>query len=243
MRCTNYLIGLLLLSACVQSQDDNHCPMHDLPIKEYNQKLNIPVFSLDDFDSSMNQFYIDTSHSHPIYSKANSEAITDYEFSITQLVKEYDQEFKPKDLDVSVFPTHWITIRKGRDKFYLYDRCDGNDPMFWIFRNMFIFHEVHEEHFKEIVGVKKNGDRDLIFDLLDFNDSPTKDSSHLIISSIDSLDGIYLLQHNTATYQRKQYVVLKSELDEFDLIVNHCPNSKVPEFDQFDNTSWQIKAK
>ena len=77
---------------------------------------------------------------------------------ITKYIDQWEKEFDFKDIDrLSSFSKKMENYQKKRNQFYLYDRCDGSDPTFKIYQNVFIFNEVWEEDFHPIKKVQKLG--------------------------------------------------------------------------------------
>ena len=118
----------------------------------------------------------------------------------------------------------WITIRKYKDKFYNYDPCDGNDFRMEIKGNALIFEGLEKNIFK-IERVNFSKDKWILKSTF----SPGID---LIIEK-NNINNLYTLNFKSPHAEKKYYITSFDNIDKFNLIVNHCPNEKVREFDKF----------
>jgi len=118
----------------------------------------------------------------------------------------------------------WITIRKYQGEFYNYDPCDGNDFRMEIKGNALILEELEKTIFK-IEKVNFSKDKWILKSTF----SPGID---LIIEKTN-INNLYTLNFKSPHAEKKYYITSYDNIDKFNLIVNHCPNEKVREFDKF----------
>lgn len=118
----------------------------------------------------------------------------------------------------------WLSIRKYKDQFYNYDPCDGKDFRMEIRGNALIF-ERHEKNIFKIEEVSINKEQWLIKSTF----SPDID---LVIEKT-KIKNLYTLNFKSLHAEKKYYITPFENIDNFDLIVNHCPTEKVREFEKF----------
>tara|TARA_R110002051_G_scaffold155492_2_gene227543 strand:- start:4806 stop:5333 length:528 start_codon:yes stop_codon:yes gene_type:complete len=170
-------------------------------------------------DLTRNQLYIDTTKFSK--SKRNFE---EWNPTSNKEIESNIENFQLNILD-SVIPKQWITIRKYKDKFFNYDRCDGKDPRIEIIGNALIYNGIHEKtiyHLDEITKVKSSWN--------------LKSSSNPITEfSFENTEtkNIFIYKFKGLNETFKSYVTPYQNIKNFDLFVNHCANEKVDEFSKF----------
>lgn len=118
---------------------------------------------------------------------------------------------------------YWIRLYKYKNKFYLYYPCDLINHI-KIGINLKYVEVSNVENFKyPINSYKIEGNNININYLL-----PNNDEFKLNIIKIDSIKEIY--EFNFLDENNKYYMTSIKNIDNFDLIINKCPNSKCPEF-------------
>lgn len=187
----------------------------------------------DSLDLSKHQIFIDTTRSSKFYKDLInwSESKWDIE-SIKSSVEELSKDFKLKNIEISNFPNHFISLRKLEGNFILYDRCDGIDPRFEIRKGFFIFYGPLESHADLISKIRINSEKRIELELKTHKTFSSDEKSFLIIKKID--DYIYKMEYKSENYNRLYYITTIENIRKFDLVVNNCPSMKMSEFKKFD---------
>ncbi|GEM_PF-1082434 len=243
----NLIILVFIMSltlSCEENKKNVEIKENEIDDIEFNQKTEadtvLEISSPEELDMNVHQLYIDTTKTNRIYKTSKGKHAFQNEELISNYIKEWDKGFKFIELDFKNHSKIWRTIRKKGSEFYLYDRCDGIDPVFSIYKNVLIFNEALEKDFQPIVRIIKLNENEIELELNGTQRSETGSRSFVSISKIDSLQGIYLFCNKTNYYERKQYVIPNEECKSYNLIINHCPTNKVEEYIKFENSSWQI---
>ncbi len=172
-------------------------------------------------DLEKHQLFIDTTG----YSTLNKN-LQNWNSTTKMEIEANIENFKIETLD-SEIPTKWITIRKYKNDFFNYDRCDGNDPRIEIIGNALIFHGIHEKSIFQLDEILKE------------KSSWTLKSSYNfpLEFSLEKTDikDVFIFQLKGPNGQDKSYVTPFENLKNFDQLVNHCTTEKVYEFNKFEN--------
>ena len=142
------------------------------------------------------------------------------EEQITEQIQNFENQKSDSDIQ-----KRWVTIRKYKNEFYNYDRCDGDDFKMEIIGNALILDGTHEKSFYTIEEIIKDKNQWQIKS----NFAPTID---LIIEKT-SVENIFTLNFKSPHAELKIFITPFENINKFDLIVNHCPQEKVQEFNRF----------
>jgi hypothetical protein len=184
-------------------------------------------------DLSKHQIFIDTTRNSTFYESLKNWSESKWDKrTIDSYLNSINKDFQPKKVDLSGFPSHFITLRKLNTQFVLYDRCDGIDPRFEIRDKAFIFYGSLESDAESISKMISLTDNSIELELRTFQAKSSDQISRLKIDKID--DFIYKLTYNNQTFDRVEYLTTIDGIEKFDLVVNNCPTMKMMEFDGFD---------
>lgn len=242
MKVITLLFFCFVLSCSVKQENKEQKVVEYKKIKpdaEWIVDTVLEISCQDDLDMNVHQLYIDTTKTNSMYNWDGVLRVN--ENRIKKNVRYWDKDFSFKKWEYRDFPISWTTIRKKGKKFYLYDRCNGSDSGFSIYKNVFIFSEALESDYLPMEKIMKLTKDSISFKLKNYTYGGVMTSSYLSISKIDSLTGIYILSHVTSDNTRNQYVIPTIERKKYNLVVNHCPNRIVREYYGFENNSWGIK--
>ncbi|HBF21700.1 MAG: hypothetical protein CMI36_14920 [Owenweeksia sp.] len=184
-------------------------------------------------DLSKHQIFIDTTRNSTFYESVKQWGESKWDKqSIKSSLNAINKDFKPKQIDLKNFPSHFITLRKFNDQFVLYDRCDGIDPRFEIRDTAFIFYGPLESDAESISNIISLTNNSIELELRTFQAKSNDQKSRLKIEKID--DFIYKMTYKNQTFDRVEYLTTVDGIEKFDLVVNNCPTMKMMEFDGFD---------
>jgi len=224
---------LLLLTSCFgQTKTD---------ITENRQLINDEIDTIiernnpNSLDFSTHQLFIDTTRTYIYYERIeNSDPLQNPQQTTIDYINEMFKDQNFEKFDFKEFPRLWLTLRKYKGEFILYDRCDGSDPAYRLTDSTFNIYGVHEFDIRMITDLIKINDSEIeIKVVIDKKDSQEK-PLRLTIEKTEYKD-VYILTYE-GYYVGTTYVTPIENVRNFDLLVNHCPINKVVEFEnRFDN--------
>ncbi|WP_299120595.1 hypothetical protein [uncultured Tenacibaculum sp.] len=236
------LCSLFLLFSCTKIKKNDKISVLDtikkvrLETKEDTiLEKNNPEF----LDLSIHQIFIDTTRSSKFYKNIIDwkESKIDKEL-INLTVKELKKHKKYVIDYADNFPNHFITLRKLNNEFVLYDRCDGIDSRFTINNGLFIFYGPLESHAELITNIKVISKNKI--KLLLKTDKGLSYDEKSIIEIEKKSNFLYVMKYKNESYDEIIHLTSVEYIKNFDLIVNHCPEMKMPEivnrFDDFQET-------
>ncbi|KAA1241005.1 hypothetical protein [Aquimarina sp. RZ0] len=185
-------------------------------------------------DLLRHQLFRDTTRNSEFYAKYfNRRQIKFENDAISYYINEISKKHKLKKIKLGDFPKQWISLKKINNEFVIYDPCDGNTTYYEIRDNSVIFHyqlEPDADAIDNLIMLNKNG---LELELWTISQKTRSEKSKLTITPTE-FTNVYLLTYTFDDVINKQFVTPKNKIAEFDLIVNHCPISKVSEYRGFD---------
>jgi hypothetical protein len=136
-------------------------------------------------------------------------------------------------INIKDFPYTFIAVRKLNNEFVLYDRCNGNDPVFQLTDSSFAVYgplESEMEPIKKLIGF--NGNR-LKLQLQTYIQKSTNKSAIVTIDKTE-YDNIFRITYESEKSNWVQIATPIEHAKDFNLIVNHCPQQMVIEYSKFD---------
>lgn len=184
-------------------------------------------------DLTKHQLFIDTTRNSDFYGnlinwKPNKYSIT----TVDSYIRELNNHYKYQKYNFGDFPKLFIRINQFKEKFYLYDRCDGIDQRFELRDSAFIFYGPLEPDAETIRKVNSTSSRGIKLELNAFKAKTSRGWSSLEILKTE-YDGIYSMKYKNENYEKEEFVISIADIKKYDLVVNHCPNMKRKEFDLF----------
>jgi hypothetical protein len=184
-------------------------------------------------DLTKHQLFIDTTRTSEFYERLKNWKESDGDRqSISASLKAIDNNFQPVEAALKQFPMHFITLRKLNGSFILYDRCDGMDQRFEIRDTVFIFYGPLESEAGFISKIITRTANAIDLELRIFQFKSNDQRATVKLEKID--DSIFKMTYRNQTFDDTIYVTTPDKLQEFDLLVSHCPTEKMSEFAQFD---------
>ncbi len=181
-------------------------------------------------DMSIHQLFIDTTRTYIFYErveKANLIQNPQQEY-INYINQMFENQIFEK-FDLEEFPRFWLTLRKYKGEFFLYDRCDGSDYAYGLTDSTFNIYDPHELDIRMITKLIKISKSEIeieaAYDKKNNQEKPLK----LTIKKTEQKD-VYALNFE-GYYTGKSYITPFKNVRNFDLIVNHCPKYKINEVD------------
>jgi len=206
-----FLFTTVTLSSCKKEQKD---ALAEKFKEKATANIKLEIKDRDKIDSSTSQIYIDTAD----ISSAHSQIIS----SISEMDKDMDM-----DMDKLIL----VELEFYQENFYLYDRCDGNIPMYIIGNDSIHYLGAQERQNISIIKKLKESDKTTFY-------LSENAEQQLIISDTDFLLIRKLKFTGTGDLKARYYTTLKN-INKFDAIINNCPNQKESEFDGFTNPQKQ----
>lgn len=219
-------LGLLLLTSCQAPTP---------PISSSNKE----AYQLDTFvernnpaalDLTQHQLFIDTTRDSEFYQnlthwqppKYNKRDVQTY---LTTLTKAH----QPKKMNWGNFPTAFVEIHQQGEEFIVYDRCDGIDTRYELRDSAVIFYGPLESDAAIIKQLLYPNNKGIKLELY----TPRSDSNIGVATlaiTPTKMDFIYQLEYKDEYLIRQHYIIPIEAIPNFDLLVNHCPNTKVTEY-------------
>lgn len=230
-----YLIFLIIFNSC---QAFTGKPIDE--IEEVNESIIgnsldtvLENNSSELLDMDIHQLFIDTSRQSDYYntilngkpSKAISQSLQEAMFNIGLA-----DQIK---IDISAYPNSFVAIRKLKNEFILYDRCNGNDPVYQITDSSFAMYGPLESEMEPIIEmIEFNGNR-LKLRLRTYKEKSSDSSATLTINK-SKYENIYRLTYECEMVGWEQLVIPISKVKDYNLVVNHCPIQMAVEYNGFD---------
>jgi len=245
IRYTFILIALIFTVSCKENIKSNSTQTKTAT--KINSEINRPKTFLEEaevdtilernnpnsLDLSKHQIFIDTTRSSEFYERLKNWRQPKWDKqTIDSYLHEIKEDFRPVQIDLKGFPSHFITLRKLNDQFVLYDRCDGIDPRFEIQGTAFIFYGPLESNPEFISKMIALSDNSIQLELRRISAKPENQKSELKIEKVD--ESVYKLTYKNQILGRVEYLTTVKQIEKFDLVVNNCPKMKMMEFDGFD---------
>lgn len=232
-----YCTGCQLPSAPDDSEENPVIASADRELED--QVPPIPLDSLVEandpqrLDLSQNQLFLDTTHSSTFFHQLQSWSPRIYHMeAIAGYQKRLKQKYSPPPLRWSKFPTDFVRLRRSGSTFVLYKPCKGITSRYAIQDGLFLPYTSSGVMPKAIGRIKKIQSRGVILTLWeDIWDDNSHSSTLTILQSPESF--VYELTYENEGSIQKEWITPKAHIDEFDLIVNHCPVIQVPEYEGF----------
>ncbi|MFD2892750.1 hypothetical protein ACFS5J_12080 [Flavobacterium chuncheonense] len=184
-------------------------------------------------DLSQHQLFIDTTKNSTFYQKIINWNTTErFSISLDTTLEAIENNTPSYEQHLKSFPNHFISLRKLKNQFVIYDRCDGNDQRFEIHKNAILFCGPLESYALPIQNIVALNPESIQLELKGLSLENTAETINLTIEKIK--DYIYQFHYTSLSQNYKQYVTTIDGITHFDLVVNHCPQYKVLEFDGFD---------
>ena len=162
-------------------------------------------------DLTRHQLFIDTTKIHEFY-----KSVSEWNNGLN---------LTNRKLKLADIPTKFITLRKLDDNFVLYDRCDGSDPRFVILDSTFIIYGPLEKSVEAI--------EEISFTEQKIELKGKSENTKITIEKTDSIN-VYEIKFENHWLDWIEYATPASKINNFELVVNHCPVRKVTEFSGFD---------
>lgn len=185
-------------------------------------ELNNPT----NLDMSRHQLFIDTTKKSNFHSR-----IIKYSSSLACSqcpdTKSNSIVFDGNEIEINLigFSRYWVTVRKYEDKYYLYDRCNGEDQRFAFMNSKFSIYGPMEDESLEIHKIISNEKEQLIVELSYYGGQTT--TATLTKSERKNIYTIEIFGYQVDA-------VPFEAIDDFDVVVNHCPTGRTSEFPGFD---------
>ena len=235
---TLLLLFIITCFSCMQKQSsvskvqlDNsflNVNPKETPIDTILEKNN-PI----SLDLSQHQLFTDTTKTSTFYQKQINWNLTEwFSNSLKSALETIENNTPSYELPLKGFPNHFISLRQLNNQFVLYDRCDGYDQRFEIHKNAILFCGPLESYALPIQKIVALNSESIQLELKGLSIENTAETINLTIEKIK--DYIYQLHYTSPSQNYTQYVTTIDGITHFDLVVNHCPQYKVLEFDGFD---------
>lgn len=230
------LLILTLISSCSGQIEDVKNP----PTTNKNRYVIDTILEKNDpkkLDLTKHQLYIDTTRTCQYYQKLLEwKPFTHLDPSILYYVEEIAKKHTPIKIELKDFPTLWVSLNKYQGEYILYDRCDGNDPIYGLTDSTFILFGPLESDATIISKVIKITKNELEIELRCFKTEENRDNKGLLKIKQTEKKDIYLLEYECNGWKISCYVTPVENIKNFDVIVNHCYDRKVIEFNNiFEN--------
>jgi hypothetical protein len=226
-----YLLLLLILSSC----NNNTLTLEDAPLRS-SEVVEIDTVleknTPDKLNMNHHQLFIDTTSirprtaTSPLNYKKNPSTIAAVEDIIQELIK-----IAPAtSIKLTAgFPTKFVPIHPHQGSFILYDRCDGIDPQYKIEKDKILQFGPLELSAYTIAQVITQTATTLHLQLNALSSQPEAAKIDFKITKTDNPYIFKLLENNRTTYLTPLH-----HANQFDILVNHCPNQKVVEYTNWD---------
>lgn len=193
-------------------------------------KVNDP----ETLDLTQHQLFLDASGKSGFFREVEGwESPRNRQQTIKNHLKTIHDDFRPLMIDLKNFPRNWVTIRKLHGNFVLYNRCDGIDPRFELRDSAFVFHWIWESEAEAFQKLLVFQDDKISIQVRTYPGKVPDNHAYISLSST-AFEYIYLLHYHNKDYDLKYYVIPVERIEEFDLLVNHCPTQKEIEFNGFE---------
>ncbi len=205
-------------------------PIEQTDLEIHNWKDSIP---------SKHSFFIDTSRTSKFYQRIIKWAPHKYDNQgIDYYLKELAEKEPIKNFQIEPFPKLWISLRQYKNKLFLYGRCDGIDRRFGLTDSTFIYYGPLESDADVIDSLILNNESEL---KLQLRTIPQKSKSGYSTVSIKraGIDHVWVLSHVTDGHEWNELITPKTDITYFEMIVNHCPESKEIEYQKFDSIDFE----
>ena len=229
------LLGLLVLLACREK-----ATLYVTNDKYSNSNENYEeidtVLEKNDpkrLDLSKQQLFIDTTKTSQFFQSYYNWNPNLQNENFSYFLKEITKKFPLQKQEITNFPRKWLTIEKLNGEFLIYRPCNGNTESFVIADEaLYFFHQLEPEAALIHQVVTSN---DTIFNatLLTLSDKNTVVQSHFSIQPSGMKD-VYQLKYNHDAIIEEKYIIPMEKVFHFNLVVNHCPEDMVREYDNFD---------
>ncbi len=178
----------------------------------------LEVADAEQLDLKTHQLYIDTSKSSQYYGWVEKGGAAAHKGGSARKISIKGDK---KKIHLTGFSRFWVTIRKYKGQYYLYDRCDGSDRTYAIKDSAVDIFGPLEGESLPINKMVKNTKTEMALDVTSYMDP------HAILSiERTDVDDVYRLRLNGG----ESTVAPIRSIRKFAVVVNHCPTGKVSEF-------------
>jgi hypothetical protein len=221
------------------------CKQKVEPKKAEIKPTEIPAWKIDvdtilernnpkSLDLTKHQLFIDTTRNSETYqrlinwkpNRMDNDAVSYYENEIAK-------KHKPIKVNLKDFPKHWISLEKLNNEFVIYEPCDGNTTSYEINESSVNFFYQLEPDTDLIFELNKITKNEIALELRTVSQKTKSEKTKLTIKPTEN-ENVYELTYSFDDVIRKQFVTPTEKVSEFDVVVNHCPNTKRREFNGFD---------
>ncbi|WP_422092092.1 hypothetical protein [Tenacibaculum ovolyticum] len=179
------------------------------------------------------QIFIDTTRSSEFYLRIKNWKKSKYDMEdIGNYLKRLDKNFNNINIELKDFPKNFVMLRKLNGKFILYDRCDGIDLRFELTKNNFFIYGVWESEVHTISKVVELKKHSLNLELNSIKSRTEFQKSFLELKRIEN--SIFEINFKNEHTKLNLYLTSLDKISEFDLVVNHCLEMKIFEYQYFD---------
>lgn len=186
----------------------------------------------DALDLSKAQLFIDTTRNSAFHQHLTNWHAHQYTNNAVASYLQLEKCAKAKQVNFGAFPTLFIKIRQFEDGFLLYDRCDGIDPRYELRDSTFVMYGSLEASAKSIHRLIAKNENHIKLVLHTLRTLSLDAYSTLEITKTQ-YPYIYQLQHRNEHFELKEFVIPFEAATNFNILVNHCPNVKLHEYEPF----------
>ncbi|MBF04510.1 MAG: hypothetical protein CMP76_14590 [Flavobacterium sp.] len=229
------LLGLLVLLACKENS------RHYVTNEKYsngneNYEEIDTVLEKNDpkrLDLSKQQLFIDTTRTSQFYQSYLDWNPNLQQEDFSDVLNLITKKYPLQKQKISNFPRKWITIEKLNGEFLIYRPCNGNTESFVITDEaLYFFHQLEPE-VALLHQVITSNDTTFNATLHTLSENNTVISFDFSIQPSATKD-VYQLKYSHDTIVEERYVIPMDKVTHFNLVVNHCPEDMVREYDNFD---------
>ena len=219
-----FSIILIFLSCVVRKNFNNSSEIYSPLVLDTILEKNNPK----NLDFSKPQLFIDTTKNSKYYTRFIN---WKPKKSINKYIIDLSEKFNSKTAIPNEIPEVWISLEKLNDDFVIYSPCDGNTFGLQLINNSIVLLERHETSYNLVYQVDNNNEL-----ILKLKTGISESQEAKISIKKTRKEHIYLLNYSNKIYSFKKYITPQKNIREFNIIVNHCPTDKLPEYDFETNT-------
>lgn len=218
-------------------EDHTEPPKKRVPLWTIGQDTILEKNNPKNLDLSKHQLFIDTTRNSEFYEAYyHWEPHKFYIHDTDHYIKEISKKHPIKTTSIGNFPDTWITLEKLNNEFVVYDKCDAISRRYFIAKNAIHIYNIEGDS-DLIYEVRKRTDTEIIIETRVISQKSESEKGIFSIKKTN-FDYVYILICSYENWETKSLVTPLKHLNKFDLVVNHCVQTKRLEFNGFDKINF-----
>lgn len=223
-------LNLLLLTACFSQNKSKVKPAKVSKSFSFELDTVVERNNPKSLDLTKHQLYIDTTRTAEYYNQIEKwNPFEENQIDTKNALEELYQKQEIIEFDFQNFPRLWIPLRMYQNDYLLYDRCDGSETSYGLSDSFFYIFGVHEFDIRKIKRILKINTNELEIELDAYVTENKNKTLKVHFKATENKD-IYHVTLDFDGYITQTFMTPPTNVRNFDVLINHCPENKVLEY-------------